>query len=64
MRFEGPLWMQDIGPDILTDISDRTLQDMGMNTGEIIRLKKASALWWIGPDAKRKRSNSEPLAKS
>jgi hypothetical protein len=56
--------MQDIGPDILTDISDRTLQDMGMNTGEIIRLKKASALWWIGPDAKRKRSDSEPLAES
>ena len=56
--------MEDIGPDILTDVSDQTLQDMGMNTGEIIRLKKGSALWWIGPDAKRKRSDSEPLAKS
>ena len=56
--------MQDIGPDILMDVSDQMLQDMGMNIGEIIWLKKASALWWTGPDAKRKCSDSEPPAES
>jgi hypothetical protein len=56
--------MQDIGPDILADISNQTLQDMGMNIGEIIQLKQGSALWWIGPDTKRKCSDSDTLAKS
>ncbi|KIK78109.1 hypothetical protein PAXRUDRAFT_164866, partial [Paxillus rubicundulus Ve08.2h10] len=53
-----------IGPDILLDISDQTLQDIGMSMGDIIRLKKGSATWWNGPDAKQKHSetivNSNP----
>ncbi|KIK78010.1 hypothetical protein PAXRUDRAFT_165131, partial [Paxillus rubicundulus Ve08.2h10] len=63
-RYEGALHMQDIGPDILPDVSDWTLQDMGMSTGDIIWLKKGSAPWWKGPDSKRKCSDSETLTES
>ncbi|KAF9219007.1 hypothetical protein BS17DRAFT_718806, partial [Gyrodon lividus] len=43
--FEAALQLQGIGPDILSDVSDQTLQDIGMSTGDIIRLKKGSATW-------------------
>ncbi|KIK75745.1 hypothetical protein PAXRUDRAFT_171852 [Paxillus rubicundulus Ve08.2h10] len=34
------------------------LQDIGMSTGDIIRLKRGSATWWNGPDAKWKHSGT------
>ncbi|KIK90856.1 hypothetical protein PAXRUDRAFT_150973, partial [Paxillus rubicundulus Ve08.2h10] len=63
-RYEGALWMQDIGLDILLDVSNQTLQDMGMSTSDIICLKKGSAPWWKGPDSKRKcnRSSAKKIA--
>ncbi|KAF8836892.1 hypothetical protein BDN67DRAFT_867343, partial [Paxillus ammoniavirescens] len=56
--FKGTLQLQDIDPDILSDVSDQTLQDIGMSMGDIIRLKKGSATWWNGPDAKWKCSET------
>ncbi|KAF9238399.1 hypothetical protein BU15DRAFT_47788, partial [Melanogaster broomeanus] len=56
--FEASLHLQDIGPDILPDVSDQTLKDVGMSTGDIIRLKKGSITWWNGPDVKRKHSDT------
>ncbi|KAF9231874.1 hypothetical protein BU15DRAFT_67972 [Melanogaster broomeanus] len=34
--FKAALHLQDIGPDILPDVSDQTLKDAGMSTGDII----------------------------
>ncbi|KIK74293.1 hypothetical protein PAXRUDRAFT_791188, partial [Paxillus rubicundulus Ve08.2h10] len=56
--FEAALQLQDIGPDILSDVSDQTLRDIGMSMGDVIRLKKGSATWWNGPDAKHKYSET------
>ncbi|KAF9235503.1 hypothetical protein BU15DRAFT_64766 [Melanogaster broomeanus] len=36
MSFEAALHLQDIGPDILPDVSDQTLKDAGRSTGDII----------------------------
>ncbi|KIO01842.1 hypothetical protein M404DRAFT_89195, partial [Pisolithus tinctorius Marx 270] len=56
--YEWELELQSIGPDILMDIDDQTLNRAGIATGDIIHLKKGSLLWWNGPDAKRKCSNT------
>ncbi|KIO10419.1 hypothetical protein M404DRAFT_129759 [Pisolithus tinctorius Marx 270] len=56
--YEWELELQLIGPDILMDIDDQTLARAGIATGDIIRLKKGSLLWWNGPDAKRKHSDT------
>ncbi|KAF9242403.1 hypothetical protein BU15DRAFT_32690, partial [Melanogaster broomeanus] len=47
-----------LGPDILSDVSDQTLCDIEMSMGDVIRLKKGSATWWNGPDAKCKCSKT------
>ncbi|KAF8833088.1 hypothetical protein BDN67DRAFT_917640, partial [Paxillus ammoniavirescens] len=56
--FEAAVHLQDIGPDIFSDVSDQTLQDVGMSLGDIIHLKKGCVSWWNGPDTKRKRSET------
>ncbi|KAG8216760.1 hypothetical protein J3R82DRAFT_7002, partial [Butyriboletus roseoflavus] len=38
--YEHKLTTQHIGPDILSEISDKTLLDIGIPTGNIICLKK------------------------
>ncbi|KAF8132039.1 hypothetical protein EV363DRAFT_1480092 [Boletus edulis] len=57
--FERRLAAQHIGPDILPEIDDKTLaSEIGIPAGDIVRLKKGSTVWWNGPDAKRKRSDT------
>jgi hypothetical protein len=56
--YEGSLELQGIGPDILGDIDDKVLSGIGISTSDIIRIKKGSTIWWNGPDAKRKWSNT------
>ena len=50
--------MHGIGPDILPEVEDKFLSDLGILAGDTIRLKKGSIAWWNRPDAKRKRSNT------
>ncbi|KAF8546997.1 hypothetical protein OG21DRAFT_1370570, partial [Imleria badia] len=57
--YEWKLAAQHIGPDILSEIDDKTLLGIGIPTGDIIRLKKGCTVWWNGPDAKRRRSNTD-----
>ncbi|KIK13778.1 hypothetical protein PISMIDRAFT_17760 [Pisolithus microcarpus 441] len=58
MSYKSALEMHGIGPDILPDVSDKLLADLGLSAGDAIHLKKGSIAWWNGPDAKRKRSNA------
>ncbi|KAI6038007.1 hypothetical protein EDC04DRAFT_2570559, partial [Pisolithus marmoratus] len=51
-----------IGPDILQDVDDKFLSDMGISASDVIHLKKGSTTWWNGPDAKHKRSNMSASA--
>jgi len=46
------LQLNGIGPDILPDVNDKFLSDLGISTGDVICLKKDSMAWWNGPDAK------------
>jgi hypothetical protein len=50
--YEGSLELQGIGLDILGDIDDKVLSGISISTGDIIRIKKGSTIWWNGPDAK------------
>ena len=57
--YERRLAAQHIGPDILSKIDDKVLTaEIGIPTGDIIRLKRGSTIWWNGPNAKRKRSDT------
>jgi hypothetical protein len=56
--YEGSLELQGIGLDILGNIDDKVLSGIGISMGDIIRIKKGSTIWWNGPNAKRKRSNT------
>ncbi|KAI5998888.1 hypothetical protein EDC04DRAFT_2909211 [Pisolithus marmoratus] len=51
-----------IGPDILQDVDDKFLSDLGVSAGDVIHLKKGSTAWWNGPDAKCKRSDMSASA--
>lgn len=57
--YEQKLQVQHIGPDILGDIDDKILLGIGIPTGDIIHLKMGCTVWWNGPDAKRKCSNTD-----
>jgi hypothetical protein len=65
--YESPLHRKRYGPDILPRVSDKALEEVGIQPGDVIRLKDGAAVWWNGPDAKRKRADdeetSEPTAK-
>ncbi|KIK13577.1 hypothetical protein PISMIDRAFT_17902 [Pisolithus microcarpus 441] len=58
MSYKSTLELHRIGPDILPDVSDKLLADLGLSAGDAIRLKKGSTAWWNGPNAKRKQSNA------
>ena len=52
--------MQHIGPDIFSEIDNKMLTtEIGIPTGDIICLKEGSTVWWNGPDAKQKCSNTD-----
>jgi hypothetical protein len=46
-------------PDILHLIDDQDLVAIGFNKGNAIRIKKAAAEWWNGPEARKKRTITE-----
>ncbi|KAN0097883.1 hypothetical protein V8E55_002329 [Tylopilus felleus] len=56
--YELDLRAQCIGPHILAETDDKMLSRIGIAIGNIICLKKGSMVWWNGPDAKWKRSNT------
>ena len=58
LLYRSSLENNGIGPDILPDVEDKFLTDLGILPGDVIRLKKGSTAWWNGPDAKRKRSTT------
>ncbi|KIK95411.1 hypothetical protein PAXRUDRAFT_11457 [Paxillus rubicundulus Ve08.2h10] len=43
-----------IGPNILFNVEDKFLADLGISAGDVICLKKGSMAWWNGPDVKQK----------
>ncbi|KAJ7886943.1 hypothetical protein B0H13DRAFT_2342681 [Mycena leptocephala] len=47
------------GPDIMHLLDNQALEDIGMSKGDVIRVKNGAQQWWNGPDAKRKRVDSE-----
>ncbi|KAI6011473.1 hypothetical protein EDC04DRAFT_2905451 [Pisolithus marmoratus] len=58
MSYKSALELHRISPDILPDVSDKLLADLGLLAGDAIHLKKGSTAWWNRPDAKQKRSNA------
>lgn len=58
--YKRDLELHGIGPDVFADIDDKTLAGIGISTGDVIRLKKGSLIWWNSPEGKRKRSNTAP----
>jgi len=56
--YEDALDLQGIRPVILAEIDQSILSSFGISPWNIIHLRKGSVVWWNGPDAKRKRSNT------
>lgn len=42
------------GPDILPQVPDEKLEEIGLARGDILRMKKGSIKWFHGPERKRK----------
>jgi hypothetical protein len=66
--YESSLHRKRYGPDILPQVSDKALEEVSIQPSDAIRLKDGAAVWWNGPDAKRKRvdgdkETGEPSAK-
>ncbi|KAH7918824.1 hypothetical protein BV22DRAFT_986080, partial [Leucogyrophana mollusca] len=59
MIYEPTLRMKGIGPDIMMNVPDNVFLEAGFTIGDVIHLKDGSTRWWNGPDAKRKRSDTE-----
>ncbi|KAJ6487088.1 hypothetical protein C8R47DRAFT_1277319 [Mycena vitilis] len=57
--FLSPMRRNGYGPDILHLVEDRELVALGINKGDVIRLKGGAQQWWNGPDANKKRSYLE-----
>lgn len=55
--YKTSLELNGIGPDILPDVDDKFLSNLGISAGDVIHLKKGSTAWWNGPDTKQKWSN-------
>ena len=51
-QYKDALDLRGIGPDVLAEMSDHILSDIGIPAGDIVCLKKGSIAWWNGPDAK------------
>ncbi|KAJ6600692.1 hypothetical protein B0H10DRAFT_1824555 [Mycena sp. CBHHK59/15] len=56
--FESPMRRNGYGPDIMHLLDNKALEDIGMNKGDVLRIKTGAPQWWNGPDAKRKRVDS------
>jgi hypothetical protein len=52
--YELPLRHKRYGPDILHRVPDSALEDLGIQPGDVIRLKDGAVAWWKGPEAKKK----------
>ncbi|KAJ7918103.1 hypothetical protein B0H13DRAFT_1553262, partial [Mycena leptocephala] len=61
--FESRMHHKGYGPDILHMVENKALKELGMTLGDALYLKAGSLNWWNGPDAKRKRSNSDEVGK-
>jgi hypothetical protein len=46
LAYKSSLEINGIGPDILPDVKDKFLTDLGISAGDVIGLKKGSAAWW------------------
>jgi hypothetical protein len=59
-RYEEPLRLENIGPDVLTHVDEKTLSRISISIGDITHLKRCSIAWWNGQpeEAKRKRSGT------
>lgn len=55
-------WMENkgYGPDILYEVPNGDLKELGVKPGDVLRLKRGAPAWFNGPNAKRK--HSEPQA--
>ncbi|KAN0091031.1 hypothetical protein V8E55_004597 [Tylopilus felleus] len=53
--YEEPLRLENIGPDILTNVDEKTLGRIGILIGDIAHLKRYSIAWWNGQDSEAKR---------
>ncbi|KAG9309093.1 hypothetical protein JVU11DRAFT_10976 [Chiua virens] len=59
LLYRSSLENNGISPNILPDVKDKFLTDLGiLLAGDVICLKKGSMVWWNGPDAKQKQSNT------
>ncbi|KAJ7787718.1 hypothetical protein B0H14DRAFT_3579312 [Mycena olivaceomarginata] len=56
--FESPMRRNGYGPDIMHLLDNQALEDIGINKGDVLRIKSGASQWWNGPDAKRKRVDS------
>ncbi|KAI6030228.1 hypothetical protein EDC04DRAFT_2605399 [Pisolithus marmoratus] len=52
LTYKSALELHRISPDIILDVSDKLLADLGLSAGDAICLKKGSITWWNGPNAK------------
>ncbi|KAJ7085267.1 hypothetical protein C8R44DRAFT_651224 [Mycena epipterygia] len=57
--FESRMRIHGYGPDILHLLEDQDLMDIGINKGDVIRLKAGAQSWWNGPEANKKRLHVE-----
>ncbi|KAI6046204.1 hypothetical protein EDC04DRAFT_2598390 [Pisolithus marmoratus] len=58
LSYKSALALHGIGLDILQDVDNKFLSDLGISAGNVIHLKKGSTAWWNGPDAKCKQSDT------
>jgi hypothetical protein len=63
-EYQAVLEQHKLGPDILPFASEKLLLDIGIPVGDIIRLQRGSQVWWNGPDANRKRSDTDDTRNS
>ncbi|KAI6021285.1 hypothetical protein EDC04DRAFT_2523670, partial [Pisolithus marmoratus] len=57
LSYKSALELHGIGLDILQDEDNKFLSNLGISAGDVICLKKGSAAWWNGPNAKHKQSD-------
>jgi len=57
--YKSPLHCKQYGPNILPQVLDKALEEVGIQPSDVICLKEGAAIWWNGPDAKRKRADGD-----
>ena len=62
VSYEDTLLRHGYGPDILHKVPSKGLENLGVSTDDVIRLKDASLPWFSGPHAKRRRSGDSDEA--